>query len=793
TVRVTYIGYAPFGISNIRVSSGTTTTQDVELTSSAVQVQGVEIVAERALIQRNTTNTVRLATTETIERLPFRGVDNILALQAGVVKQDDKLYVRGGRAGETAYFVDGANVTNPFFNAENVSVIQEAIEELAIQSGGFTAEFGGANSAIVRTSVRTGGSNLHVSLDYQTDDFAKPGQTFLGTSAFGYRNAVLTVGGPIPYITGAKLFVAGQHNYVRNRQQMYLTPFRFEGLTSDGFGGRPAGELLPENGTVEFKRNYLYKNWLETNTIQGTVSYDMNPLKFRLTGSYANSSLPRGAAWPGVLGNYFRLNRSMMEETITGFVNFRTTHVLGPSTFYEIGISYTKRNQRVFDPDFGDNWPLYSDSIANAQKGYTGFLRRFSGPLDYSTIYAFTFNDPNAPNNSYSKNQQTSISGVIDFTSQITSNWEVKAGGRIDSWVMRNYSISNIEAANVFLYGLYGTQPRSFASSEERKVRLARTASINFFGYDVDGNEVDAGFDEPRKPLFASAYLQNRFEYRDIILNLGVRYELYDTKAPVPPDPTGASGFDQSLDFIDESQLVKKDPQFYLLPRISFSFPASDRTVFYAQFGKYVQLPELSRIFHGNFILSRNISPLTRGPWGSAGGFPPSFMVVPERTTQYEIGLRQIVADNFAFTITGFYKNVKDQLQYNKYPSMDQPLYVAWRNEDFSSTRGIELTLELRRTQRLAARVNYMMSDARGTASDAFEWYGPVSDITINSRFPVFINPLQFNQTHRGSISLDYRFSKGDGGPILEGTGLNFILTFNSGHSYTKILNAFGA
>jgi len=795
TVRVTYIGYAPFAMSNIRVSSITTTTQDFQLTSSTVQVQGVEIVAERELIQRNTTNTVRLATTETIERLPFRGVDNILALQAGVVKQDDKLYVRGGRAGETAYFVDGANVTNPFLNAANVNIIQEAIEELAIQSGGFSAEFGGANSAIVRTSVRTGGSNLRVSLDYQTDDFARPGQTFLGTTAFGYRNAVLTVGGPIPYVAGAKFFIAGQQNYMRDKQQVYITPFRFEGLTSDGFGGRAAGGLLPENGTVEYKRNYLYNNSLETNTLQGTVSYDMNPLKFRLTGSYVKTYEPAGGSWPATLANYFRLRngRSMMTETTSGFVNFRTTHVLSVSTFYEIGISFTRRNNRTYDEDFGDNWQLYTDSIANQQKGYTGFLRRFSGPLAYSTINGFTFNDPNSPNNNYSKNKQSSISGVIDLTSQISSNWELKVGGRIDSWVMRTYRINNIEAANVFLYGLYGTQLRSFASSEERKVLLARNGNINFYGYDVDGNEVDAGFDEPRRPLFASAYLQNKFEYRDVILNLGVRYEMYDTKNMVPPDPTGASGFNESLDFIDESQLVKKDPEFYLLPRISFSFPASDRTVFYAQFGKYVQLPELQRLFAGNFILSRNISPMTRAAWGTAGGFPPSFMVVPERTTQYEIGLRQMVADNFAFTLTGFYKNVKDQLQYNKYPSMETPLYVAWRNEDFSSTRGIELTLELRRTQRLSARVNYMLSDARGTASDSYEWYGPVSDVTINSRFPVFVNPLTFNQSHRGSVSLDYRFPKGDGGPILEGTGLNFILTFNSGHNYTKILNAFGA
>ena len=45
--------------------------------------------------------------------------------------------------------------------------------------------------------------------------------------------------------------------------------------------------------------------------------------------------------------------------------------------------------------------------------------------------------------------------------------------------------------------------------------------------------------------------------------------------------------------------------------------------------------------------------------------------------------------------------------------------------------------------------------------------------------------PLDYDQTHRGSISLDYRFDKGDGGPILEQLGLNLLLTFNSGHPFT--------
>ncbi len=710
-------------------------------------------------------------------------MNNIVALQAGVVQQDGKLYIRGGRSGEVAYYVDGANATNPYSSAENISVIQEAIEEIQVQSGGFTAEFGGANSGVVRTNVRTGGGEMKVSLDYQTDDFAKPGEQFLGTTAFGFRNVVATLGGPVPSLANVKFFLVGQHNYVRDRNPMFLEPFRFEGLTTDGNAGRPAGQLLPNGGVVEFKKNYLYNNWTESNTIQGTLSYSMNPFNFRFTGSYAKGQSPNGSDWPSALSSYFNQGRDNLNEATTTFGNLRITHFLDASTFYEVGLSYSNRYHRNYDQNFGDDWKLYTDSLANAQKGYTGFVRRYQGPLNYSTILGFNFSDPNAPNNSYSKDQQTSYGATVDFVSQISSQWEIKAGGRIEAWTMRLYSIGNIETGMSYLYGITGTTPRAFASDEERRVLFRKQASINNYGYDVDGNEVSGGFDEARRPVFGSAYVQNKIEYKDLILNVGARYEYYSTNDLVPTDLVNPA-FDRTLDAIDESKLVKKDPVSFFLPRVSFSFPATDRTVFYAQYGRYVQLPSLTRIYMGNGVLSSRISPVTRAAIGSGA---VSYLIVPEKTTQYEIGIRQIVSDNLAFTMSGFYKHVTDLLEYNKFPTLETPIYVALKNEDFSTIKGLELTLELRRVRRLAANINYTLSNALGTGSDPTDFYAAVSDVTIGTRFPVQTNPLKFDQTHRGQVILDYRFGRGDGGPVFEGFGANFVLSFNSGHPYTKI------
>src|SRR5881394_2663931 len=46
TIKASYVGYANVTISNIRVSQNVSTTQDFQLSTEAIQVQPVEIVAK---------------------------------------------------------------------------------------------------------------------------------------------------------------------------------------------------------------------------------------------------------------------------------------------------------------------------------------------------------------------------------------------------------------------------------------------------------------------------------------------------------------------------------------------------------------------------------------------------------------------------------------------------------------------------------------------------------------------------------------------------------------------------
>jgi len=819
TVQVGYIGYQEVALSNIRVSENQTTTQDFQLAPSAIEVDALQIVAERPLIQRNTTNTVRITTQEDIQNMPVRGLQNLIALEAGTVLQDGELHIRGGRTGEVAYFIDGVSAMNPMFNSENVTVIQEALEEVQMQAGGYTAEFGGGNSGIVRSTLRSGGSQIKGSVDFRTDGFADPGEQFLGTSSYGYTNGVVTLSGPL-VTPKLRFFVAGQVNNMDNRSPSYVVPFDTRDfidpvtgqalgsldslgwLRDDGYEGREAGEALPGNSHIAYLLNDLPDSWRKSNMFQGTLTYDLtNSIKLRLTGTVDGSENPASGStfYTNLQNSYFNGDRTSMVSRDHTMLGFRATHILNEKTFYELGLFYTDRSYKNYDKDFGDDWKSYADSVANFEKfGATGWRSRYLGPGWISTINNFEMEPPGYPNNGYSKNSQTDLGASFDFTSQLRPRWEVKVGGRYEAWEMRRFSSGNIRQWLQTENGVTGDDPYQWESiygsdwEYQRQVELSKASGATYYGYDIDGEKSDEFPYGPNTPQFASGYLQNKIEYPDLVLNFGLRFEYIDNQSLKPADPEKPV-MDTQRDWLDPSGVDRTEPYTYILPRFNFSFPVTDRTVFYAQYGKYMQMPSLNQVYTGYTQLSNTVSPMTRSPYGWWGG-GAGWTAKPEEITQYELGLRILISESFALTTTGFYKNYNNQLRIDEirasglHPeeiAAGATLFAGNVNEDFSTNKGVEFTLELRRTKRVAAKLNYTLSDTRGTGASSRSGDVVVSDVV--TRYPVLMFPLDYHQPHRGSAMLDYRFAQGEGG-MLQGAGVNLLMTFNSGHAYTKIV-----
>ncbi|MGB2867717.1 MAG: Plug domain-containing protein, partial [Bacteroidota bacterium] len=235
--------------------------------------------------------TIYRLTQKEIRQFSVREIGNYLPLIPGVSQVNGALHIRSDRDGSPTYLLDGFNVTSPLDNSAFVSLIPEAIDELQIHTGAYGAEFGRSTAGIVLSRMRTGSDTLQFGLKLLSDDMGGPDGKALGTTVFGYRNIVLTAGGPV--FPGLKFFVAGQHNFMRDRQPMFLDAFRFDSLRVDNTSSRyrsgmPADSqaLLP--GAIDFRTNSIPGNKLEDNTVQGNVTLDLGGLRFQVLGSYEN-------------------------------------------------------------------------------------------------------------------------------------------------------------------------------------------------------------------------------------------------------------------------------------------------------------------------------------------------------------------------------------------------------------------------------------------------------------------------------------------------------------------------
>jgi outer membrane receptor protein involved in Fe transport len=406
-------------------------------------------------------------------------------------------------------------------------------------------------------------------------------------------------------------------------------------------------------------------------------------------------------------------------------------------------------------------------------------------PTGYS-LYGFPFDRFGEPQTPYQKRKLSRLGGSVDMTAQLGTIHEIKFGASYDTYTIRQYAIARGGPGN--LLDFYRNNPDAARTpGDDRDFHVGDELGANNYGYDFYGNEVDSGPDGPREPKYFAAYMQDKIEYEDLIINFGLRLDILDNDDfifvddPTTPEIEGPNNpsVDATTLFWKPTGIKDKDPFNGVSPRLGFSFPVTNQTVFHVQYGKFIQPPPLNSLYTGRRV---------QGVVFEGGNFIPNpvgFGLDPERTTQYEIGFTQQLTDYAAFDITGFYKDIKGQIQVSRQTTLagaEAAAYNTLVNGDFATTKGVEISLSLRRVSRVQAQVNYTFSDAKGTGSTLTS---AISTIENGTLFPSVISPLDYNNSHRGSVNIDYRFGKDDGGRILERLGANVLLTFNSGHPYT--------
>jgi outer membrane receptor protein involved in Fe transport len=154
-IRVSLIGYQSMAFRNIIIRPDLTTRLNVEMAEAAINVGEVEVRAERPLIQRDVTGTIHQVEQEEMEKLPVDKFQEVVGLQAGTTAEGN---VRGGKAREVTYLVDGLAVQDLVGGGLGIEVPKSAIAQLSIKTGGFDAEYGNALSGVVNVVTRSGGN-----------------------------------------------------------------------------------------------------------------------------------------------------------------------------------------------------------------------------------------------------------------------------------------------------------------------------------------------------------------------------------------------------------------------------------------------------------------------------------------------------------------------------------------------------------------------------------------------------------------------------------------------------------
>ncbi|KAA3635401.1 MAG: TonB-dependent receptor, partial [Calditrichaeota bacterium] len=646
---------------------------------------------------------------------------------------------RGGRPSEVAYYIDGFSQQDPLSGLSTANISNNAIQEVSITSGAFSAEYGHVASGIVNVITNSGSDEYHGTIEFVTDNFLKDAK-----KVYDHNYYTGDFSGPLPGLEKGFFYLSGERRYLQDRTPSPKTEEVFS-----GFG------LASQYG------NELPNNDLSGWSYQGKVDYNFTPnVKFQLSG---NGSVDNWQEYRHYYNNPFyetQIDHTPRTKDENLGLNAKLTHTLNSNNFYNFSLSYFKTERFVGDGVIYDDLEGYRRDQANPEWDEYSLFRE--GDTLGGNFYIGYYDQ-------YFKRKSEYIGIKADYNSQINASNTFKVGFDFQRHTLRQYN---------------NTYPTNYDDSTGYN-----NLYLNRYGYDVNGNESDneEWQNETKKPINLGIYVQDRFDWRGLIINAGLRFDYFDYKAlkiknPSRPfDPENLNDADYVL---DESDVEASEKFSRISPRLGVSFPISDATQMHINYGKFFQRPDLNNLYVGYDYYEERAK---RSGFFSVFASPN---LEPEKVTQYEVGMSHQMNDYTAFDITAYYKDVQDLTQGLEISPAYPYVYNVYGNVDFGTIKGVDFGLTMRRNRNISASIKYSLSYATGTGSYA----GTNRNILWKNSTgtPKTTNPLEYDQRHAISGVFDIRTGKGEGPMIgdirpLENFGFNALFSVGSGTPYTPM------
>ncbi len=814
SVRAAGVGYSGRTISNVIVHADQTTQVDFALASETVQIGEVVVQAEQRVVDKSQTSSkATISKDEFSSKLPTTTAIEVLNTTPGAYKG----YIRGGRITETKTIVDGVDVTDQYYavaaeqtygllntmgivrnNASQLNtsaaVNFSAVEQMSVNTGATGAENGQATAGIINYSLREGNGPIRGMLSARSSQLN--GLQYIGPNVYWNQGVYFAARDTvIAKMSSRRATNADSTKFLKysyydgkygsNESPEIMLDGNVGGNITDNLGVFFSGQYFDTHGTMPSERTRQADMTLKMNY---SLSSDFKILAFAIMNDKG-----RFLGWKNnVYFDPLRFDLEGVPRTDGGNIigSIKGTHILSPSTFYEVQVSAQSNQQRLGfvdgnndgKIDFNENGDFLTlektadaDRYISLSSDQTKAFRiedeaaqsALDVPVQIGNSQAYI----GRPRFSYEKQSQSNVTAKLDFTSQVDFNNQIKAG-----LSLRYHDLSKIGRYSIL--GISG---------------IDATHIRKLFVEDWDAKPTELGF-----------YVSDRMEYAGLVINLGARMDRWD-----PDIARYANDFapwlkttgmvDDSLrtDYVPFRSDSKLTPQYFFSPRIGVSHPISDEAAMYFSYSRNTSPIPFSRLYTAYNSLI-----------GSPGSFNPMFLPSTDPTTSsnYELGVQwEFVPQKFGLTFTAYMRDIQN------YTNTGVTLAYAGNAtlnfaSQYADSRGVEISIQaLRQTYfdflTLQGRVNYAYSYVKASSWAGLDANQPTlfsagDSIKYNNTLPTtdmnFYNKIQTNvvggqsnllggydRTHRVSYVLMLNFPM----DIL----LSSVGTFQSGFQYPLV------
>jgi outer membrane receptor protein involved in Fe transport len=737
-LRASYIGYTSREYQNVRVNVDLTATVDIELSTELIETDEVVVLGSR-LIQRDATATAATFDAQRFEALPIETFEQALQIQAGVtVGAGGDIHIRGGRANEVLFMVDGVPLNDAFDNKITTGIVStSSIQELSVISGAFNAEYGNAQSGVVNIVTKQPPRSLTGRFSIQSGDMVggESGR-FLNSSnvnPVNSREIDGMLGGPLPFLKDNLSFLVSGRYF---EDEGYLYGKRLVTYASDSEDYLVLGDGALVSMNPDRLINLHGKLSLNTRDLRLSLSYLRKDRKY---GVYSNVYR---------LAPDFRPVNYQTSDTYTVNANY----FISPTTFANVVLSYVRTDDeaRAFE-DMND--PRYRFRgrdlafIANANNPNADSLSQVlldQYGLTVSELVRFNI----GPNLDRVVRTSDRYSGRFSITRQFGNVHLVKAGIEGTWYDIYRDGISLIQL---------GTRPDSDFNifNEEMEIPDANTRSRNIYR---------------GEPYEVGAYVQNKMEFEEFVLNIGLRYDAYDPNTDVPLD----------FENLDETEFTKASVKSKLSPRLSFAHSVTDRSKLFFSYGHFFQMPPYGNMYTGQEAFTNPLVEIRTGILSPVGGDQAvgNPDLKPQTTVSYEVGYEQELTNDIALYLKAYYRNIRNLLATDIGFLSNGAVYAFYRNRDYGNVRGVNLTLRKRLSNFYGFTIDYTYQVAEGNASSPTQAYLNYRAESEEQKKVVY---LDWDQPHTLRWTMDFAMNGWQGG---------LIGKFESGYPYTPALGS---